>query len=127
MKNLRRLHLLLGCFFAPMLLYYCASGAWQTLGWNITVRPSDGEPAHPALRQASEPHMRQTFPGGNPKRDASPGFRKLAVAMCAGIFLTTLLGLVLAIRSFRPRWAVATVVAAGVAIPALLLWSALKS
>jgi hypothetical protein len=32
MQKLRALHLYLGCLFAPMLLFFAASGIWQTLG-----------------------------------------------------------------------------------------------
>lgn len=33
MQKLRKLHLYLGCFFAPMLLFFAISGIWQTFGW----------------------------------------------------------------------------------------------
>jgi hypothetical protein len=32
MQNLRRLHLYLGCFFAPLLVFFALSGAWQAFG-----------------------------------------------------------------------------------------------
>ena len=34
MKKLRQIHLYLGAFFAPILLFFTVSGIWQTLGWN---------------------------------------------------------------------------------------------
>tara|TARA_B100000678_G_C17930019_1_gene390906 strand:+ start:88 stop:231 length:144 start_codon:yes stop_codon:yes gene_type:complete len=32
MKWIRTLHLCLGCLFAPLLIFFCASGAWQLFG-----------------------------------------------------------------------------------------------
>src|ERR1700761_6693546 len=32
MQKIRALHLYLGCFFAPLLLFFAISGIWQTLG-----------------------------------------------------------------------------------------------
>ncbi len=37
MKNLRSLHLYLGCIFAPLLLFFAASGIWQTLGIRLPL------------------------------------------------------------------------------------------
>lgn len=34
MKWIRTLHLYLGCLFAPMLIFFCASGAWQLFGFH---------------------------------------------------------------------------------------------
>ena len=32
MKWIRTLHQCLGCLFAPLLIFFCASGAWQLFG-----------------------------------------------------------------------------------------------
>jgi len=34
MQKLRQIHLYLGCFFAPMILFFALSGVWQEFGLN---------------------------------------------------------------------------------------------
>ena len=37
MKQIRRWHLFLSCFFAPMLVFYLATGWYQTLNTNRNI------------------------------------------------------------------------------------------
>jgi hypothetical protein len=70
MKKLRRLHLLLGCVFAPLLLYYCLSGAWQLLDLH-RQKKIDNKPIYAAFEQLSNPHLGKSMPGAGPKANHS--------------------------------------------------------
>jgi len=119
MKFLRRLHLFLGCFFAPMLLFYVATGWYQTL----TVRRNKvpGE-AQDWLGRVRSVHVDQLFPTESANA-YSPGlFRGLVVCMAVALIVTIVLGVVLAFRSLRQRWLVLLCLALGVLLPVLCLW-----
>lgn len=121
---LRRAHLWLGCLFAPLLIYYCLSGCWQTLGWNSK---GSGKAWQTDLSSLSSPHLSQTWPGGSAKKgQSSAAFRYSAVAMTLGMTLTALLGLQMAFKSIRPWWKVFLVLAAGVLLPVGMLWLAAR-
>ena len=62
-------------------------------------------------------------PGGAAERAASPKvFQWLLYGMSAALILATLVGLVLAFRSVKPRWPVWLALVAGVLIPVGVLW-----
>lgn len=131
MKLLRRTHLLLGCLFAPMLLYYCLSGAAQVLG--LTWNWKDGKNQAAILHEFSRPHKTMTLPGAsgsNAKKSSfnnrSEAFKYFAVAMSFGISATLILGIIMAYRFFHPRWVVTLVLISGLLIPTLMLWSSVK-
>ena len=131
MKLLRRIHLLLGCLFAPLLLYYCLSGASQALGLNFQWRDGKNQPT--LLSEFSRPHKAMTMPGAsgsNQKKSTisnrSESFKYFAVVMAVGISATLILGVVMAYKYFRPRWMVTAILAAGLAVPILMLWSSVK-
>lgn len=131
MKLLHRMHLLLGCLFAPLLLYYCLSGASQALGLNFQWK--DGKNQATLLSEFSRPHKAMTMPGAsgsNQKKSTvsnrSESFKYFAVAMALGISATLILGVVMAYKYFRPRWMVSVILAAGLAVPVLMLWSSVK-
>jgi hypothetical protein len=126
MKTLRKIHLLLGCLFAPLLLYYCLTGAWQTLGWHETKVDGEKTPTAQVLHDWSEPHEYKTFPGANKKTDSSEWYGYTAVAMALGISFTLILGIVMAFNFFRPRWVVALCLVGGITVPLLLLWMAIE-
>ena len=123
MKNLRSLHLYLGCIFAPLLLFFAVSGIWQTLG----IRS-------PLLQRLSTIHtshalkMKVTTHGLNAGGNLSNGFLTIfVIVMSASFILSTVLGVVLAIKYGRNRGAVWGCLAFGVAFPlALVLISAFK-
>lgn len=123
-RLLRRAHLLMGCFFAPALLYFAASGVWQMFGWNQLLKSPDPQPAREILREWSNPHVHATPPLIKAKMTHCPAFQWFSTCMAAGFSLTALIGLYLAFRCFRPRWLVALVISGGIAIPTLILWGA---
>lgn len=126
-KYLRRIHLLLGCFFAPALLYFALSGAWQLFGYHRPLKSGDQQEVRETLQQWSNPHMHSAMPNAMAKTSQSRAFKWFAVFMAAGFALTALVGVYLAFKFFRPRWLVAVVIFAGIALPTAMLWSAVRN
>lgn len=121
MKNLRRAHLYLGCFFAPMLVFYLLTGWYQTVEPNRIKEPGEAESLAQKFRVV---HVYQVYPGKSETRNPSSPklYQALVVLMAAAATLTVVLGVVLAFRSIKPVWPVLLVLALGVAVPALMLW-----
>jgi len=123
MKLLRRLHLYLGCFFAPLLLFYVATGWYQS----VTLRrnKSVGE-AEDWLSKLRSVHVDQIYPAESANSYSPFLFRSLVVVMSIALIATTALGLILAIRTIRPRSLVWLSLALGVIVPVTMLCLGLK-
>lgn len=122
MRQLRRFHTYLGVFFAPLLCFFVASGWYQVVDRDRLKDPSEAETVVQKLRVV---HTDQIYPKTGARQQASPtGFRALTVAMSVAILATTLLGVILAFRALRPQWLFWLMLAAGLAVPMLLLWLA---
>lgn len=123
MKLLRRLHLFLGCFFAPLLLFYAATGWYQT----VTVRRNKvvGE-AEDWLGRLRSVHVDQIYPSETANAYSPWLFRALVVTMAASLIVTVIIGVVLAFRTMRQRWVVGLCLILGIALPVLCLWLGLK-
>lgn len=121
MRFLRSLHLVLGCFFAPLLLYYAVSGFWQVFGWHWSKNRDDQ-----GLALASSIHTGRGLKGveGAVSTLSSEPLRWFAAAMAVCLVLMVVTGIVLALRSAKSKTAV-WAIAAGFVIPGLLvLWVA---
>jgi hypothetical protein len=120
MKTLRQLHLYLGSLFAPLIFYFCLSGAWQVFRWNDV--PKDSPSAmHSVLHELSNPHTHSTLPGRNPKIAHSTFFDIAATASALGMILTALLGVVLAVRFARQPSLVYLCLGTGLFLPLVFL------
>jgi len=121
MKSLRRAHLYLGCFFAPMLLFYLLTGWYQTVEPNRIKEPGEAESLVQKFRVV---HVYQVYPGkSETRKPSSPKlYQALVVVMAIAATLTIVLGVVLAFRSLKPVWPVLLVLALGILVPALMLW-----
>jgi hypothetical protein len=87
MLLLRRLHLYLGCVFAPALLFFAVTGTWQL--YRMHDAPKDGSyTPPPAIRALSAIHMNSHLPG----KRASEFTPLRAFSACAaiGLVVTTL-------------------------------------
>jgi hypothetical protein len=121
MKFLRRLHTYLGVFFAPLLLFYVATGWYQTV--TIQRNKASGQPGD-WVSNLSQVHVDQIYPT---ERGAENGYsprlyRILTVAMSISLILTIGLGIFLAFRSSRRHLPVWLSLALGVILPVLFLW-----
>ncbi len=119
-KAMRNIHLYLGVFFAPLLLFFLVSGCWQT--FNLNHASEDGSYEPPAIiKSFSQVHKNQRWVDGKMAPQPSGPFRCLIVLMAAGLLATTMLGVVMAFKYTR-GWIVWGSLFLGVAIPWSLLW-----
>lgn len=122
MRQLRRWHTLLGVFFAPLLFFFVGSGWYQVVDRDRLKDPGEAETLVQKFRVV---HTDQLYPKTGALRQPSPkAFRVLTVAMSIAILVTTLLGILLAYRAFRPRWMFWLMFLGGVLVPVALLWLA---
>jgi len=121
MKFLRRIHLYLGVLYAPLLLFFLGTGWYQVLNPDRLKSASEAETWVQKFRVI---HTDQIYPRDNSLgKVASPTlFQWLVYGMSAALILATVVGLVLAFRSVKPRWPVWLALGLGVALPILTLW-----
>ena len=118
MKKLRQLHLYLGVLFAPLLIFFSATGAWQLLGLHQTAK--DGTyTAPPSLVAMAAVHKHSHLPG-TPNKAETP-LRWFSLAAAIGLVATTALGIAMAFRYTAHKARVIACLAAGTAVPVLLL------
>jgi hypothetical protein len=116
---LRRLHLYLGCLFAPALIFFAVTGSWQLFRAHETRK--DGSYTAPAvLRTLSAVHMNAHLPG---KRitEYTP-LRMFWLLAAAGLILSTVLGVIMAFRCSGSVVTPVLCLSAGVAIPCVVLY-----
>ncbi len=118
MKTLRQIHLYLGCVFAPVLIFFAVSGAWQLFGLHRATKDGSYEPPR-ALVLLSDVHQFQHLPPS--KVESGTPLRYFILLASAGLVMTTLLGIVMAFRFTRSKGSVLACLIAGVAIPVLFL------
>jgi len=115
---LRQLHRYLGDFFSPLLPLYIATGWWQT----VTINRNKGlRVGKTWIERLSTIHIDQYFPWGM-RNYSTYLFKGLVITMAVGLMFTTLLGLVMAFRFVKNKTAMVVTLAAGIAIPILLLY-----
>jgi hypothetical protein len=108
MKNLRSIHLYLGCIFAPLLLFFAISGIWQTLGFHSDF-----------LTRLSTIHTSHQLKNGS---SLSGGLLMIFVIIMAVSFvITTILGVIMAIKHGGSRRAAYYCIAFGLAFPIALV------
>lgn len=108
MQKLRSIHLYLGCLFAPMLLFFAASGIWQTY--------DPGYAFHSKLLGL----LSTIHKGGGLKSGenlSSPFLRFFILAMAVSFIVSTILGVVMALKFGRSRKAAWVCLALGILLP----------
>lgn len=119
MTWLRRVHLYLGCLFAPALIFFAVTGAWQL--YRANDKSKDGSYVPPrAVAVLSAVHKNSHLPG-KPELAYTP-LRTFMLAAAIGLTVTTVLGVVMAFGVSRSAFAPVLSLVAGIAIPAVLLW-----
>jgi hypothetical protein len=110
MQKLRSIHLYLGCIFAPMLMFFAVSGIWQTLGLGNSK----------LLRALSTIHTAQHLKSGGLFL-SSPFMMGFVLLMAVSFIVTTVLGVVMAIKYGRSRKVAYRCLAVGVLVPLMLV------
>jgi hypothetical protein len=116
MTLLRRIHLYLGCFFAPMLVFFSISGIWQVYGFQWGDRPN-------ILTYLSTIHMGHQLFFKDPARAytfTSPYLELFVVLMAVSLVISIILGVIMAFKFGRGTIAL-TSLAAGALIPLILI------
>src|SRR5215470_12745489 len=98
MKTVRALHLYLGSLFAPVLLLFALSGAWQAFRWNDARKDGSYTPA-PIVKALSAVHKDQVLPPARHGQD--PAMQWFTAVAGLGLAVSTCLGIVMAYRLTR--------------------------
>lgn len=118
LARLRRLHLHLGVFFTPLLLFFVLTGWYQTVSPD---RRKGGQDSDDLLSRMTRVHVDQYYPSKSAEGYSTKGFTTLVVAMSGAATLTILLGVYLAFRSMRNPWLVVASLVLGILLPVLIL------
>ncbi|HTG43954.1 MAG TPA: hypothetical protein VK633_05420 [Verrucomicrobiae bacterium] len=120
MKFVRKLHLYLSVFFAPLLIFYIGTGWYQTVQSQRNKLLGEQETFAAKLTSI---HVDQVYPKPNVLGEYSPAlFKALVVTMSISLLVTIALGIYLAFRTSRRLWTVGLSLVLGLLLPALFLW-----
>ena len=119
MRLLRRVHLYLGCFFAPLLIFYVSTGWYQTINPDRRKGVADSTDL---VGRLSRVHVEQYYPTESATGYSTFFFRALVVLMAVALMTTVVLGIILAFRASRNTWPVWLSLALGIVLPVVLLW-----
>jgi hypothetical protein len=108
MQKLRSIHLYLGCIFAPLLLFFAISGIWQTLGFQSEF-----------LQKLSSINTERQWKDGSGLGSAA--LRGFVIVMAVSFIVTTILGVIMAVKFGRNRKAAWCCLASGLGIPAAIV------
>jgi hypothetical protein len=139
MHKIRRLHLYLGCFFAPMLVLLALSGTWQTWGFGAGTKAKvpeslrsaydfamSGSGFHRHVRSATT-HEPGTFSEFRPfelkgKDLYNMPYSVFLTVLGLGLVVTTMLGVVMAFKFLRNPVLVSVILVSGILLPIILAW-----
>lgn len=119
MKRIRKTHLYLGLLFAPLLIFFAVTGAWQT----FTLHEKQGANAPPPSMWfvlPSEVHKGQRL-SARPDVGPSIPFRWFVLLMSIGLVISSILGVYMAFKYSRNKLVVGLTLGTGVVLPILLL------
>ena len=108
----------LGCFFSPLLLFYVATGWYQTLYVNRNKAKGEGGTW---IEKLTSIHVDQILPSKAVERYSPQLFQGLVVVMSLALITTLLLGLVLAFRLSKRKWPFWLALGLGTGVPVLFL------
>lgn len=140
-RLVREIHLYAGVFFAPLILFFAATGALQVLGLHEASRDGRYIPP-PVIEKLSEVHIHHRFaakpkppgkPAGEKPKPAGPAkpakpkspagevVKWLFVATALGLIASALLGLWMGFTQGRRRALAVVLFLIGAALPVVLL------
>jgi hypothetical protein len=117
---IRKAHLYLSVFFAPLLIFYIGTGWYQTVR---TQRNKLLGEQDTFVSKLTAVHVDQVFPKPEvPGEYSTAAFKALVITMSACLLITIGLGIYLAFRTSRRSWTVSISLLLGLIIPILFLW-----
>jgi hypothetical protein len=119
-RFVRKLHLCLSVFFAPLLIFYIGTGWYQTLRTQRNKLLGEQDTLTTKLVSI---HVDQIYPKPNAVGEYSTTlYKTFVVAMSVCLLITIGLGIYLAFRSTRSPWAISLSLLFGLLLPMLFLW-----
>ena len=137
MQGIRQLHLYLGVFFAPALLFFAATGALQV--FSLHEAHGDYQPA-PLIEKLASVHKDQKFelkarkpekpkpaaaekprPAAHPTAPKTLALKWFFLATALGLMFSTSLGLWMGLTHLKNRALALALLCAGAAVPVLIL------
>jgi hypothetical protein len=119
LKIVRRLHLYLGVFFAPLLLFFVVSGWYQTANPDRRKGPDEARAFWDRMRSV---HAEQILPSESVENYSPKLMRWLVYGMSLALVATVVLGMVLALKVLKARWLVWLTLVLGFVLPLAFLW-----
>ena len=120
MRLIRKLHLYLSVFFAPLLIFFIATGWYQTL--NTQRNKLLGEQDN-LVSKLTSIHVDQIYPTESGTGEYTTTlFKILVVTMSISLLVTIILGMILAFRSTKRSWLVGLWFLIGLIVPVAFLW-----
>jgi len=121
-KVMRNVHLYLGVFFAPLLMFFLVTGCLQT--FNLHERSKTGDYVPPAIiKSLAQVHKDQRWVDSKKVPKSSTPFRVLILLMSLGLVVTTILGILLSFK-YTKTWIVWLCLTLGFIIPVIFLYIA---
>lgn len=121
MRWARRMHLYLSCFFAPLLMFFVATGWYQTVTERSNKKTVSGVEEDWVSKLRSV-HVDQYYPNSEAVRYEPTLFKMLVVGMSVALLVTIGLGIYLGFRSNKNPWRVCAALILGLGLPILFLW-----
>lgn len=120
MKSMRLIHMYLGCFFAPLLILFTVTGAYQTFDLHEPHKETGYQPSS-LVKSFSQIHKNQRYDITPGFRGHSTPFRILVLLMSIALVVTLILGIIMAFRMTRERCLVWLTLVVGTVLPFVLL------
>lgn len=114
---IRRVHLYLGVFFAPLLILFAVTGSWQT----VTENRNKGY-GTTLIERLSTVHIDQYYPAEGVRSYKPKAFKILTVIMAVSLLLTLATGILMGYFYSPRKWVFWLVLLLGILLPALILW-----
>ena len=120
MKLIRKIHLYLSVFFAPLLIFFIGTGWYQTVR---TQRNKLLGEQDTFVSRLTSVHVDQIYPSETGTGEYSTLlFKAMVIAMCIALLTTIALGIILAFKSTKRIWLVCTCLIFGACLPVVFLW-----
>ena len=120
MKAIRKIHLYLSVFFAPLLIFFIGTGWYQTVSAQRNKLLGEQDTW---VSKLTSVHVDQIYPSETGTGEYSTLlFKTLVVSMSVALLVTIGLGIILAFKSTKRVWAVCCCLLVGVCLPVVFLW-----
>ena len=120
MRLIRKLHLYLSVFFAPLLIFFIGTGWYQTVSSQRNKILGEQDTW---VSKLTSIHVDQIYPTESGTGEYTTTlFKILVVSMSIALLVTIILGMILAFRSTKRAWLVGAWFVIGLIVPIAFLW-----